>query len=342
MSRLFPVWVVAGSALALLYPPAFTWFSGRLIVWGLAVIMLGMGLTLSAAEFRAVFEQPRSVGLGVAAQFGIMPLAGWSIATALRLPEPVAVGLILVACCPGGTASNVVSYIAHANVALSVVMTTCSTLAAVVLTPLLTAVLAGSYVPIEAGPLFASTAQVVLVPVTLGVLANRYAPRVVAFLLPVAPLVAVLAIVLICASIMGQNREAIVTAGPRVLLAVGLLHATGFGLGWLVARALGFDERTARTTSIEVGMQNSGLGVVLATQHFASPLTALPSAISATVHSLFGAVLAARWRARPVAAGRGARRSSARAATRRPAPAARGGPGEQRRPGSAAPPRADR
>lgn len=299
MIRLFPFWVAGGSVLALLYPPAFTWFSGRLIVWGLALIMLGMGITLTGAEFREALRRPRAVLLGVAAQFGIMPLAGWTVAAVLGLDTPLAVGLILVACCPGGTASNVVTYIARADVALSVLMTTCSTAAAVVLTPLLTAALAGAYVPVDAWALLVSTAQVIVLPVLAGVVLNRHAPRLVRLVLPVAPAVAVVTIVLICASIMGQNRGAVATAGPRALLAVGLLHAAGFGLGLVVARVLGFDERTARTTSIEVGMQNSGLGVVLASRHFADPLTALPSAISATVHSLFGSYLAARWRRSP-------------------------------------------
>lgn len=298
VTRLFPFWVAAGSALAVLYPPAFTWFSGQLIVWGLAVVMLGMGITLTGAEFREALRRPRAVLLGVGAQFGIMPLAGWTIAALLGLDTPLAVGLILVACCPGGTASNVVTYIARADVALSVLMTTCSTLAAVVVTPVLTAALAGAYVAVDARALLASTAQVILLPVLAGVLLNRHAPRVVRLVVPIAPTVAVAAIVLICASVMGQNRDAVATAGPRALFAVGLLHAAGFGLGWLVARVLGFDERTTRTTSIEVGMQNSGLGVVLASRHFADPLTALPSALSATVHSIFGSYLAARWRDR--------------------------------------------
>lgn len=299
LTNLFPLWVLLGSLAALWHPPAFTWFAGPLIVWGLAVIMLGMGLTLTVDDFRAVLATPRPVLLGVGAQFGIMPLAGWALAHALVLDAPLAVGLILVACCPGGTASNVVTYIAGANVALSVLMTTCSTLAAVVATPILTAALAGTYVHVDGWGLFQSTLQVVLLPVVAGLVLNRRLPGLVRVVLPVAPLVAVVAIVLICASIIGQNRDAVQAAGARLLAAVALLHVLGFGLGWLAARLLGFDERTARTASIEVGMQNSGLGVVLATQHFANPLTALPAAISATMHSVIGSFLAGLWRARP-------------------------------------------
>ena len=145
----FPAWVLGASLLALWQPALFTWFSGPWIVWGLAVIMLGMGLTLDVRDFAAVLKMPRVVALGFAAQYAIMPLLGWAIAKALALPSDFAVGLILVACCPGGTASNVVAFLARANVALSVVMTTCSTLAAVLMTPLLTERLAGAYVPVD-------------------------------------------------------------------------------------------------------------------------------------------------------------------------------------------------
>jgi len=150
LANLFPLWVLTCSGLALFYPEWFTWFSGGMIVWGLAVIMIGMGITLSIDDFRRVARMPRQVMIGVAAQFIIMPFLGWGIARGLALEPALAVGLILVACCPGGTASNVVSYIARADVALSVLMTMCSTFAAVVMTPLLTKWLAGAYVPVDA------------------------------------------------------------------------------------------------------------------------------------------------------------------------------------------------
>jgi len=299
LTNLFPVWVLLGSAAAVVYPPAFTWFSGPFIVWGLAVIMLGMGITLTTNDFAQVLRTPRPVFLGVIGQFTIMPLVGWSLARLLALDTPLAVGLILVSCCPGGTASNVVTYIARANLALSLLMTMCSTFGAVLLTPLLTAVLAGTYVDVDAFGLFRSTAQVVLLPVITGVVLNQRLPGLVRLVLPVAPFIAVLAIVLICASIIGQNADTVVAAAPRLLAAVTLLHVFGFGLGWLLARVLRFDERTARTASIEVGMQNSGLGVVLATSNFAHPLTAVPSALSATMHSIIGSFLAALWRRNP-------------------------------------------
>jgi len=296
----FPLWVLAACALALVHPAWFVWFRGNAIVVGLAVIMLGMGITLSIDDFARVSTRPATVAAGFVAQFLIMPMAGWLVATLCQLETPFAVGLILVACCPGGTASNVVTYIARADVALSVLMTTCTTLGAVVLTPLLTKLLAGRLVEVDAWGLFFSTLQVVVLPVAAGVAINRFLPGVVRAVLPVAPLVSVITIALVCASIIGQNAAAVMTSGPRLLTAVALLHATGFGVGYLFARLFGYDRTVARTISIEVGMQNSGLGVVLAQKHFpAEPLTAVPCAISSVTHSVIGSLLAGWWRLRP-------------------------------------------
>lgn len=298
LANLFPLWVLAASALALFHPALFTWFEGPFIVWGLAVIMLGMGITLSVGDFRRVLAAPRPILLGFLAQFSIMPLSGYASALAFDLPTPLAVGLILVGCCPGGTASNVVTYIARADVALSVLMTMCSTMAAIVLTPLLTSWLAGTMVPVDAWGLFLSTVQVVLLPIAIGLLLHHGAPRVVAAVLPVAPLVSVLVIALICASIIGGSAEVIRSSGARLLLAIVTFHAGGFLLGYVVSRVFGQGRIVSRTVSIEVGMQNSGLGVVLARRHFADPVTAVPGAISSVVHSLTGSLLAAIWRLR--------------------------------------------
>jgi BASS family bile acid:Na+ symporter len=297
-TNLFPLWVLLAGGAALVHPPLFAWFSGPMIVWGLATIMLGMGLTLSLDDFRNVASMPGAVAAGVAAQYLVMPLIGWASATVFALPTPLAVGVILVACCPGGTASNVVCYLAGADVALSVVLTTISTFAAIVMTPLLTQQFAGTLVQVDAWGLFVSTAQVILLPVGAGLLLNHLAPRVVARVLPAAPLVSVTAIVLICASIIAQSADALLASGLRLVGAVFFLHAGGFALGYVFGRILGHGEAVSRTVSIEVGMQNSGLGAVLARRHFADPLTALPAAISATMHSAIGSALAAWWRRR--------------------------------------------
>uniref|UniRef100_UPI004048EDF3 bile acid:sodium symporter family protein n=1 Tax=Cephaloticoccus sp. TaxID=1985742 RepID=UPI004048EDF3 len=296
LTNAFPLWVLIGGVWAIIQPAWFTWFSGPWIVWGLAVIMLGMGLTLSIDDFKRVLVMPRPVALGFVAQFLFMPLLGWSISRFLHLDTPLAVGLILVSCCPGGTASNVVAYLARANVALSVVMTICSTFAAIILTPLLTQFYAGTMVQVDALGLFLSTFKVVVAPVLLGVLLNRFVPRVVAWTRPASPLISVITITLIVASIIGQSAEAVKASAGVLLLAVGLLHVGGFGLGYLSARVFGFEKIIARTVSIEVGMQNSGLGVVLARKHFADPLTAVPCAISSVFHSVIGSLLAGWWR----------------------------------------------
>lgn len=298
LANLFPVWVVIGGALALLRPAWFTWFGGEAIKWGLAIIMLGMGITLRLEDFKAVLKVPGAVAVGFVGQYAIMPLVGWSVAHALALPTPLAVGLILVACCPGGTASNVVTYLAKGHVALSVLMTMCSTFGAVGMTPLLTKALAGTLVPVPAWGLLLSTLQIVLAPLVLGLALHHLTPRLVKAMLPVAPLVSVMFIVLICASIIGGSADDVKRCGGRLLLAVFLLHAGGFGLGYLFAAGWGFNPIVRRTVSIEVGMQNSGLGAALARGHFADPLTAVPCAISATFHSVIGSFLAGLWRVR--------------------------------------------
>ena len=293
----FPLWVLAACTASLLKPELFTWFRGEAIIVGLAVIMLGMGITLSLDDFARVSSRPATVAAGCIAQFLIMPTTGWLVASLMDLETPYAVGLILVACCPGGTASNVVTYIARADVALSVVMTTCTTIGAVVLTPLLTKLLAGRLIEVDALGLFFSTLQVVVLPVAAGVAINRWLPRTTQAIALVAPLVSVILIAMVCASIIGQNAAAVVSSGPKLLAAVTLLHTTGFVVGYLFARLLGYESIVSRTISIEVGMQNSGLGVVLATKHFpAEPLTAVPCAISSVIHSVIGSMLAGWWR----------------------------------------------
>jgi len=297
LANLFPIWVLAASGLALVNPNWFRWFSGQWITWGLAVIMLGMGITLTFDDFRRVGKQPLQIGVGFVAQFLIMPLLGWGIAKLLKLDPPLAVGLILVACCPGGTASNVVTFIAQADVALSVLMTMCSTLGAVVMTPTLTSLLASTYVDVPFWGLLLNTLQVVIAPVLIGVALNHYAPRAVQKINPVAPLISVIVIALICASIIGSNAEAMKESALVLFAAVTLLHVGGFGLGYVTGKILRFPTNSRRTLSIEVGMQNSGLGAVLARNNFAHlALAPLPAAISATFHSVIGSILAVWWR----------------------------------------------
>ena len=315
VARLFWLWTLLGTLWAWVYPSHFVWFvtetlpgtNLKLVPLGLGVIMLGMGLTLSFEDVKRALELPRAVATGVAAQFVIMPFLGWGVATLFGLEDGLKLGLILVSCCPGGTASNVVSYLARANVALSVLMTMCSTLLAILLTPYLTKGYAALAVPIpvDAWGMVINMLTIVLLPVVVGILLNRFlAPRVRDVVGEVSPLVSIAVIVLIVGGIVGANRELILKNLDLLLVAVFILHLAGFLLGYLWSRLLGLGEKERRTVSIEVGMQNSGLGATLAKMHFAAqPGAAMVCAISALYHCLIGSVLASVWRARPPGGG---------------------------------------
>eukprot|EP00963_Diacronema_lutheri_P013369 scaffold2636_cov340-Pavlova_lutheri.AAC.31 len=304
MTTLFPAWVATAAVSALWRPNLYTWFSGDLLVNGIAFTMLGMGLTMEAKDFQEVLKVPKAMLVGLTLQYTVMPTMGFlasKIATGvIGLPSAYAAGLILVSCCPGGTASNIVSYLANADVPLSVLMTAASTTSAVFATPFLTTGLIGTLVPVDGFGLFVSTLKVVLLPVLLGVMLNTFAPRTVAKVSKISPLIAVIIVALCCGSVIGQNASSILSAGPALVGVVAFLHAGGFLLGYSLTRLGGYGRRTARTISIEVGMQNSALGAILATLHFADPLTAAPCAVSACVHSLLGSMLAGLWRTQPV------------------------------------------
>ncbi|MEJ6573104.1 MAG: bile acid:sodium symporter family protein [Akkermansiaceae bacterium] len=305
--NLFWLWTILGTVWAWFLPDHFTWFitdkvpgtEFKLINLGLGVIMLGMGLTLRVDDFRSVLRRPWVVGIGVVAQFLIMPLLGWSVATLFNLPPMLKLGLILVSCCPGGTASNVICYLARANVALSVLMTLCSTLAAIILTPLLTKMYASAILDVDAWAMFRSMLTIVLLPVIGGVVLNQLLGRKLDGIRKISPIVSILVIVLIVGGVVGATKVNIIANFGGLLVAIFILHALGFllgyGAGWLTKQV----EGDRRTLSIEVGMQNSGLGSALAKQHF-SLLAATPCAISALYHCLIGSFLAAIWRAKSV------------------------------------------
>lgn len=290
ITRSFPLLVSLAAGLALYKPLLFTWFSGSWITLGLGGIMLGMGITLRWQDFKEVGRSPRWVLLGIVLQFTVMPFLGWLLSIVFDLPPFFAVGLILVSCCPGGTASNVIAYLARGHVALSVAMTAVSTLTAIVLTPLLTSSLSGTYVTVAASGLFYSTVKVVLFPITMGIIINRYLPNITQKCVPYAPPVAVVLITLIVASIIGQGREIILSAGLRLFAALLVLHLLGFVMGYFFSWWLLRNQEVSKTIAIEVGMQNSGLGVVLAQENIANPMAAIPAAISSLVHSIYGSI----------------------------------------------------
>ncbi|WOL18113.1 hypothetical protein Cni_G26906 [Canna indica] len=296
LSMAFPLWVGLAFVLALWRPSSFLWAHRNWQIFGLTITMLGMGMTLTLQDLRGALLMPRELATGFVLQYTVMPLSGLFVSKLLNLPPHYASGLILVACCPGGTASNVITYLARGNVSLSVLMTAASTFAAMIMTPFLTAKLAGQFVAVDPIGLLKSTVQVVLAPVVLGTLLNQYCNSLVEFVSPLMPLIAVGSVTMLCGSAIAPNATAILGSGMQVLLSVCCLHASGFLFGYALSRMLGIDVSSSRTISIEVGMQNSVLGIVLATQHFGDPLTVVPCAVSSFCHLVYGSILAGVWR----------------------------------------------
>ncbi|KAJ7956618.1 putative Sodium-bile acid cotransporter [Quillaja saponaria] len=299
LTTLFPVWVILGTIIGIYKPTAVTWLETDLFTLGLGFLMLSMGLTLTFDDFRRCLRNPWTVGVGFLAQYMIKPILGFFIALTLKLSAPLATGLILVSCCPGGQASNVATYISKGNVALSVLMTTCSTIGAIIMTPLLTKLLAGQLVPVDAAGLAISTFQVVLVPTIVGVLANEFFPKFTSKIISVTPLIGVVLTTLLCASPIGQVADVLKTQGAQLILPVALLHGAAFAIGYWISK-ISFGESTSRTISIECGMQSSALGFLLAQKHFANPLVAVPSAVSVVCMALGGSALAVFWRNSPI------------------------------------------
>jgi BASS family bile acid:Na+ symporter len=311
LTNLFPVWVLAGAGLALWKPETATWFQPHWIPYFLCLIMLSMGLTLSFKDFSRVLKMPKFVLLGVALQYTIMPGLGYALALTFNLPIDFVIGVVLVACCPGGTASNVVCFIARTHVALSVSLTTCSTLLAVLLTPFLTTwwvesislELTGLRVDVDTLGLLLKTLQVVILPVLIGIFLNHYCHHAVKKVEAYSPFIAVLSIVFIVDFILAAKKSAIMEIGPSLIVAVLLLHLMGFILGYLLSRLSKFTELDSQTVSIEVGMQNSGLATELARSNFPDySLATVPGAISALTHCILGSIFAGLCRLRNASA----------------------------------------
>jgi BASS family bile acid:Na+ symporter len=288
-NNLYPVWLVSLAVVAFFFPPVMLWFGKEWIFWSLAASMLGMGLTLSLDDFKAIARMPGSVALGFGAQYTIMPLCGWLVATLMRLEPGLAVGIILVASCPGGMA----------NVALSVVLTMCSTILAFFFTPMWTSLLAGSRVEVNVIEMSLSALKLTVAPVTLGVLIRGLLPKTADRIGACGPTVAVIAFTCVTGGIVAASADAIAANFGRLALAAFLLHVFGFGLGYLVTKLFRFDETIARTVSIEVGMQNGGMAAALAKQHFAAmPLAAAAGVFSGVMQNIIGGLLASWWKRR--------------------------------------------
>lgn len=291
----FVLWVVLFAVVAYFVPGVFTPFKPY-IETGLGVIMFGMGITLLPEDFLRVIRMPRAVACGVVAQYLIMPLAAYTLAKLFRLSPQLSMGVIIVGSCPGGTASNVISYLAKADVALSVTLTACSTVLAVVLTPLLIQTLGGQFLPVNGWEIFLSVLKVVFVPVAAGIIVRVWLKDRARPALEFFPALSVLFIVLIVACVTALSRAHLAAALGIVGVTVILHNTLGLVLGYAFATAFRLPVSARRTIAIEVGMQNSGLGVALATQHFHNALVALPSTVFSVVHNVTGPLVAGYWR----------------------------------------------
>ncbi|CEI83584.1 sodium transporter [Oceanobacillus oncorhynchi subsp. incaldanensis] len=291
--KYFAVLVIIAAVISFIFPSAFLVF-GSFITLLLGVVMFGMGLTLKPVDFKLIVTKPLPVIIGIAAQYTIMPLVAFGIAYLLRLPPELAAGLVLLGSVPGGTASNVMVYLARGNVALSVAMTSFSTMLAPIMTPLLLYLLAGQWLPVNPVAMFLSIIQVIIIPIILGFLVQRFFPVAVKKSIAVVPLISVTAILIIVTAVTAANAANVASAGALVFAAVFLHNSFGLFLGYFTARLIGLNENDRRAISIEVGMQNSGLGVSLATTHF-SPLAALPSVWGAIWHNISGPIIATIW-----------------------------------------------
>ena len=285
--------VLAAAVLALVFPDVLQQIRPTVINYLLGVVMFGMGLTLNLQDFKIVFSRPKDVIIGCLAQFTIMPLLAWGLTRTFQLDEALALGVVLVGCCPGGTASNVITYLAKGDLALSVGMTGVSTLLAPFMTPLLTWALAGKSVNVNVVGMLLSILWVVILPIVIGLIAKWIWPKFTEKATDYLPAISTIAISLIVAIIIGANAGKLLAGGLVIVLVVVLHNLCGLSCGYLIGRLLKLSEPKKRAISIEVGMQNSGLASSLATIHFAAyPLATIPGALFSVWHNISGAMVA--------------------------------------------------
>lgn len=290
MGRTFAVWVIIFACLAYYFPDTFKFMAPYISIL-LGIVMFGMGLTLRAKDFSEVFTRPVDVIIGILGQFLIMPLSAYGLCMLLNLPDEIAVGVILVGCCPGGTASNVMTFLGKGDVPLSVTVSSCTTVMAPIVTPALIYFFANQWVEVDPMSMFMSIVQIVMLPIVAGVIINTLFGRYVRQAVSVLPLISVLAIVAIVASVVAVSQKQIAETGLLIFAVVVLHNGLGLGLGYLLAKVCGMPLPKRKAIAMEVGLQNSGLGVALAMAHF-SPLSAVPSAIFSVWHNISGPILA--------------------------------------------------
>ena len=293
ISKYMGVLVLATAVLALMFPELLRHIRPTTINYLLGVVMFGMGLTLNLKDFKIVFSRPKDVIIGCLAQFTVMPLLAWLLTRLFSPDEALALGVVLVGCCPGGTASNVITYLAKGDLALSVGMTGVSTLLAPFLTPLLTWALAGKSINVDMVSMFLSILWVVILPIVVGLIVKGMWPQFTDKATDYLPAFSSVAIAFIVAIVISATADRLLTGGLLIVVVVMLHNICGFGIGYLTGRLLGLQEAKKRAISIEVGMQNSGLASSLATIHFAAyPLAAIPGAIFSVWHNISGAAIA--------------------------------------------------
>jgi len=294
VTNYFTFWIIIFSALAYFNPSYFADLR-TLIVPTLGIIMFGMGVTLTVDDFKRVFLRPKDIGVGVITQYTAMPFLGFVLAKIFGLDPLLAAGVVLVGSCPGGTSSNVMTYLAKGDVAFSVTMTSVSTILSPVMLPFLMYIYAGQWINVPVLKLFISTVQIILLPVGLGLLLRMLIRDKIKYVLPILPSVSAAAIIFIVAVIVAANSSSIATVGLLVAVIAIIHNILGFSLGYWVARFFGMDVTRARAVSIEIGMQNSGLAVALANTYFGA-LAALPGAIFSVWMNISGSALAWWWR----------------------------------------------
>ena len=295
IARWIGVLVLVMALVALQFPAPLgaidTWYINPM----LGLIMFGMGLTLSAQDFRVVFSRPKDVLMGCLAQFTIMPIMAWLLSQIFSLPKELTLGMILVGCCPGGTASNVITFLARGDLALSVGMTATSTLLAPVLTPLLVWLLAGTMVNVDTIGMLLSIVYVVIAPIVIGLLCQRHLPTLTRRMVPYLPAFSSIMITLTVGIVVSHTSDKLLAGGFIVILAVMLHNLSGLAFGFTLGKLLHLSREKCIAVSIEVGMQNSGLASSLAVLHFAAfPLATIPGAIFSVWHNISGA-LVAKW-----------------------------------------------
>ena len=291
--------VLIAAVLALVFPETLATVRPTVINYLLGVVMFGMGLTLNLHDFQIVFSRPKDVIIGCLAQFTVMPLLAWILSRLFALDEALALGVVLVGCCPGGTASNVITYLAKGDLALSVGMTGVSTLLAPLMTPLLTWALAGKSVDVNVVSMFLSILWVVILPIAAGLVVKWLWPRFTEQATDYLPAFSSIAIAFIVAIIIAANASKLLAGGGVIRLVVMLHNLCGLSIGYLIGSLLRLTSAKKRAISIEVGMQNSGLASSLATIHFATyPLATIPGAIFSVWHNISGAAVAYLYRRR--------------------------------------------